>query len=337
MSNRCRIYLLTYRQPELLVRALQSVLRQTFTDWVCEIHNDDPNDSFPDRLAAEVNDPRITVVNHPVNFGGTKAFNLVFRPVETPYVTLLEDDNWWEPNYLQRLIEVMDLHPTVNVIGSNTRKWRMESDATWTELETFLPPTSEVKLLHWPIAYNLFGNRIGNAALLCRSANISDYIVPEETSLAMTEGVRERAFPHPFLFLCEPLSNFAIRPATNRSSDRLDATIAPVLLIASIFEHVPFKEATLRDIWHSLGTGQKNRDAWFKFFFAGMICPRAKALTKFAGATQRATFIAYCLRHPKVVKAVLRSRTTHSQLWSFLMDNTEKRLCEAQARGFVSL
>ena len=335
MPSRCRIYLLTYRQPKLLVRALQSIVRQTFTDWVCEIHNDDPTDSFPDKLAAEVNDRRITVVNHPVNLGGTKAFNLVFRSVEEPYVTLLEDDNWWEPNYLRRLIEVMDQHPAVNVIGSNACRWRMESDATWTQLETFVPPTNEVKLCYWPVAYILTGNRLGNAALLCRSANISDYIVPEETSLAATESVRERAFPHPFLFLTEPLGNFACRPTTNRSSDQLD--VAPVLLVASIFELVPFKEATLRDFWQSLGGGQKNRDSWFRFFFAGMICPKVKALTKFADTTQRATFIAYCLRHPKVVKAVSRSRTTHSQLWSFLMDNTAKRLLEAQARGFDSL
>ena len=39
-----RVYLLTCRRPELLRRALRSLVAQTFTDWVCEVHNDAPDD-----------------------------------------------------------------------------------------------------------------------------------------------------------------------------------------------------------------------------------------------------------------------------------------------------
>ena len=46
-----RVYLLTYRRNHLLPRALKSLLAQSFTDWVCELHNDDPADLFPARLA----------------------------------------------------------------------------------------------------------------------------------------------------------------------------------------------------------------------------------------------------------------------------------------------
>lgn len=44
----CRVYLCTYRRNNLLSRALNSLLAQTFKDWVCELHNDDPEDSFPE-------------------------------------------------------------------------------------------------------------------------------------------------------------------------------------------------------------------------------------------------------------------------------------------------
>ena len=42
-----RVYLFTYRRNHLLPRALRSLVAQTHTNWVCELHNDDPADPFP--------------------------------------------------------------------------------------------------------------------------------------------------------------------------------------------------------------------------------------------------------------------------------------------------
>src|SRR5687768_20382 len=92
-----RVYLFTYRRNHLLPRALDSLLAQTHRGWVCELHNDDPNDPFPGELVARINDPRITYVRHETNLGPTRTFNHAFRPVAEPFVSLLEDDNWWEP------------------------------------------------------------------------------------------------------------------------------------------------------------------------------------------------------------------------------------------------
>ena len=46
----CKVYFPTFRRPQLLVRAVNSLLHQNFDDWVCELHNDDPIDSFPGEL-----------------------------------------------------------------------------------------------------------------------------------------------------------------------------------------------------------------------------------------------------------------------------------------------
>lgn len=89
-----RVYLLTYRRGHLLPRALTSLRAQTFVDWVCELHNDDPTDEFPSKLVAETADPRIHYVPHESNLGPNRTFNLVFQPCAETYVCLLEDDNW---------------------------------------------------------------------------------------------------------------------------------------------------------------------------------------------------------------------------------------------------
>src|SRR5271157_3513607 len=49
-----RVYLLTCRRPQLLRRALCSLIAQTFADWKCELHNDAPEDDTPARVLAEL-------------------------------------------------------------------------------------------------------------------------------------------------------------------------------------------------------------------------------------------------------------------------------------------
>lgn len=84
MPHKVRVFLFTYQRAHLLPRALESLLAQTFTDWVCEVHNDDPNDDEPRRIVSSINDNRITIVQHEKNLGGLASYNLMFRPMEEP-------------------------------------------------------------------------------------------------------------------------------------------------------------------------------------------------------------------------------------------------------------
>ena len=62
-----RIFLPTHRRPTMLPRALASLCAQTCRDWVCELHNDAPDDLLPGQLLAELDDPRFTLITHPQN------------------------------------------------------------------------------------------------------------------------------------------------------------------------------------------------------------------------------------------------------------------------------
>src|SRR4029077_2865517 len=129
----CRVYLCTYRRNHLLPRALESLLRQEFEDWVCELHNDDPSDPYPRALVRQVGDPRITIVDHEVNLGPIGTFNLAFRDVSEPFVSILEDDNWWQPNFLAVMLELMHRYPHVRLAWANMRVWREGEDGSWTD------------------------------------------------------------------------------------------------------------------------------------------------------------------------------------------------------------
>ena len=95
-----RVFLLTCRRPALLRRALDSLRAQTFADWICELHNDAPEDDFPRSLVSEIGDPRITLHHHARNWGPVAAFNHAYAGGPEPFLAILEDDNWWEPAFL---------------------------------------------------------------------------------------------------------------------------------------------------------------------------------------------------------------------------------------------
>jgi len=42
-----RVFVPTHRRARMLERALASLRAQTFRDWVCEVHNDAPDDDAP--------------------------------------------------------------------------------------------------------------------------------------------------------------------------------------------------------------------------------------------------------------------------------------------------
>jgi len=51
-----RVYVVTYRRPHLLERALRSLLAQSCTAWVAEVLNDDPADARVAELIARLGD-----------------------------------------------------------------------------------------------------------------------------------------------------------------------------------------------------------------------------------------------------------------------------------------
>ncbi|HWA10698.1 MAG TPA: glycosyltransferase, partial [Opitutaceae bacterium] len=219
---RVRIILLTFRRPALLPRAIESLRRQTFADWVCELHNGDPTDPDPGHLLAKLGDPRIQLVLPPRRTGPVEAFNLAHRPVPEEYQSLLEDDNWWEPIFLEKMIASLDAHPEVDLAWSNMRVWRElpgnqwknTGDCVWSPEHWPRP-----RLFSWPQLLHVSDILYSNGAMLLRSPAAGRLIMPADTPRDMIEHTRERMMRYPILFVPEPLANFALTLLTFRSTD----------------------------------------------------------------------------------------------------------------------
>src|SRR5437868_6306970 len=119
-----RVFVPTFRRGLLLERALESLRGQYFSDWVCEVHNDDPTDTFPEELVRRIGDCRIELRQHSVNLGATRTFNLFFCQTLEPFLSILEDDNWWAPEFLEKMIEALSSYPEVTLSWCNQKIWQ---------------------------------------------------------------------------------------------------------------------------------------------------------------------------------------------------------------------
>lgn len=95
----------TKDRPVLLRRAMESVLGQTRGDWIHAIVNDGGDPVPVDLLAAELEGRyrgRLRVFHHPTPLGMQNASNVAIRATDSEYVTIHDDDDSWEPAFLEQ-------------------------------------------------------------------------------------------------------------------------------------------------------------------------------------------------------------------------------------------
>lgn len=102
----------TYRRPSLLRRAVMSVLAQTYPHFqVCVYDNasGDETENVVRDLAAT--DNRVQYFCHPQNIGAMPNFVFGMGRVQTPFFSLLSDDDVLLPGFFQKALDGFQKHP----------------------------------------------------------------------------------------------------------------------------------------------------------------------------------------------------------------------------------
>lgn len=304
-----RVFLLTCRRPALLRRALASLRAQTLSDWVCELHNDAPEDDTPRRILEELGDPRITLHHHERNWGPVAVFNHACAGCPEPFFSILEDDNWWEPALLARLLDLLQTRPAAELAWSNLRFWREEEDGSWTDLRRTLWPVSAAPVaeIATPQLIQFDGPLHSNGAMLARSAAAAAgrLQVPAAIPFSAMENLRERAFRGPLLLVPEPLANFAITRSTARGHDLGRWLGQQALMGAGFLRHAaPPPEAVAR-LWRSRRAAVPR--ATGGLLLAGLLA-RDRRFLSHAKPGDWLGLAAGFLRRPRATLAALRAR-----------------------------
>lgn len=103
----------TRNRPLFLPRARESVVGQTFRDFVWVIVNDGGAPEIPEREAerARGEGVRTLIVHRPESVGMEAASNDGIRRVDSEYVVVHDDDDSWEPGFLADAVAVLDRMP----------------------------------------------------------------------------------------------------------------------------------------------------------------------------------------------------------------------------------
>jgi glycosyltransferase involved in cell wall biosynthesis len=334
MTAQIRVYVVTYRRPHLLERALQSLLAQTNSAWVAEVLNDDPEDLRVAELVARIADPRITISLPARHRGGTGNFNHAFRTVAEPFAAILEDDNWWEPEFLSVMMDALARNPDISLACGNERLWREQPDGTWRDSgRTIWPVTGGETRFGWNILDKCGGAKICNSSMIFRTALSEAWQTPASIPIDVTEHFRERVVPHPILLVMSPLVNYGDTLITHRSKARSVWASYQILLVGSVFALIaPDRRAGLADdLWQKAHKQLPLLSS--ALTTAGAFVPEARELWRRAGILDRAAFCLRALRRPLSTLTLYRVRTRHQAEWEWLQKGAFADFLKAQSGG----
>lgn len=114
----------TYNRPNHLIRALQSILNQTYQSWIVYI----VGDACPmlERLMETLRqrqqfDHRFRFWNLQENNGAGGAIprNYALYVAQTEWIAYLDDDNTWQPNHLETCKQSIDQHKDIQFVFSS--------------------------------------------------------------------------------------------------------------------------------------------------------------------------------------------------------------------------
>lgn len=109
-----------YGVAHLLGEALESLRRQTFTDWECVVIDDGAPDDVAAAVAPFLSDSRIRFL-HTGNAGVSTARNRAIAASSAPLIALLDGDDLFRPDYLETMVVVLEGDPTIRLATCNAR------------------------------------------------------------------------------------------------------------------------------------------------------------------------------------------------------------------------
>jgi glycosyltransferase involved in cell wall biosynthesis len=312
-----KIYIITYRRPVLLKRALNSLLAQTHQHWVAEVINDDPLDVRVAELIRQFADPRISLSEPAVKRGGTGSFNYAFRGSGHLFSGMLEDDNWYEPGFIELMLKALIENAHINVAVANENIWREEADGSWTDTSrTIWQETSGRKFYFFKTQDKCGAAKICNSSMLWRTEGSNQWLTPEDLPIDVTEHFRERVVPHPILLVNEPLVNYAQTIHTSRSN-ALAWSSYQTLLISSVFTCVDNKQELADRLWAQARI--TNRQFKTTLLHTALSHHDSLVLLKKAKIAELFRYTLTWIKNPVACFRIVRSHKYYRAHWDFLL------------------
>ena len=103
----------TFNRALKVVRAVDSVLKQTYKDFEITVVDDGSTDNTSQLLAPF--NAEITYISHPNNKGVSAARNTGIKASQSPLIAFLDSDDYWLPEKLGQQVDFMKNNPNIQV------------------------------------------------------------------------------------------------------------------------------------------------------------------------------------------------------------------------------
>ncbi len=163
---RISIILPTHNRVELLSRAIQSVISQTYQQWELIVINDASTDETSNILKAwQEKDARIRVITNAVN-RYPDISGILNRGIDSSqgeYIARLDDDDYWcDKEKLKKQVKFLDGHPAYALVGGGM----IGIDTEGRELFRYLKREHDSDIRR----YALFANPFSHTTVMFRKA-----------------------------------------------------------------------------------------------------------------------------------------------------------------------
>ena len=127
MNSKFSVIIPLYNKAPYVRRALESIMSQTYKDFDLIIVDDGSTDGSAAICEEYLSTPytihrtpieNIRIISQP-NSGVAKARNVGVENSSAPFVCFLDADDWWEPNFLEEIDELIKEYPDAGIYASN--------------------------------------------------------------------------------------------------------------------------------------------------------------------------------------------------------------------------
>jgi glycosyltransferase involved in cell wall biosynthesis len=115
---RVSVLIRAYRRPEPLAAAIESVLAQTHDDFEVVV-SDDSGELGP--VCTRFGDPRVRHEPNPAPAGPAANLRRAANLARGSLLAILNDDDWWEPAFLETAVREFALAPDLGVVFTDYR------------------------------------------------------------------------------------------------------------------------------------------------------------------------------------------------------------------------
>lgn len=232
------VIITTYNSMPYFPETLNSVLRQTFTDFEIIVADDGSTDQTAP-WASQVDDPCVTLVSQP-NQGVSVARNTGISYAQGDYIAFLDGDDFWETTKLEQQVRLLDSRPEIGLVHT----WLALMDEQSHLTGRVLKPEAEGEVWQQIIESNM----VACSTVMIRRRCLEetgvfdpDLLVAEDWDLWI-----RIAASYPFAVIKEPLVRYRLHAQSK--SKRYPAMVQNFrTIIERAFESVPYELLYLRN------------------------------------------------------------------------------------------